>query len=103
MSTPPSVEVLHVQYQHISEQLAKVIQLAERSASREEMREADQAIRAELREVNAETKALATRTRALEDARNSTESLVNAAKWVIGLGGSGLLAVVAKYLLSTGG
>jgi hypothetical protein len=100
---PGTLEGIAITLAHMKEQMALLVARSEKAATREEVRDGDALLERRLASLEGKDDAQNTRIRALEDANNATASLVSAVKWVLGLGGGGLLAVVVKYLMSSGG
>jgi hypothetical protein len=99
MSTPVSNEVLQVQYEHISEQLAKVLEVLQRTPTRDEVRDGNTALDRRIIALEAKDEAKNTRIRALEDARTSTEGMVSLVKWFMAIGGGSVAIVAIRYLV----
>lgn len=98
VTNPSTIQEVGIILGHMQEQLARLLMIAERSATKEEVKAADDGLGRRLDMVEAENRAMQTRVRALEDAKTATDSLVSTVKWIVAIGGGGFVIGLFKYL-----
>lgn len=96
-----SLEVIQVQLEHVRAQGERMLALLEKTATREEVRDADASLRAQHARHEEEVKSLTARVRSLEDDRTERKGilwLMGAVVTVLGVPG---LVLVLRALLAT--
>lgn len=91
-----SIEVLGVELKHLREAVERLLTLAERNPSREEVQAADNALARRVDSLESEGRAKDTRIRALEDERTGLRAIL-ALLGFIGVAG---VAAILKWFLA---
>jgi hypothetical protein len=93
MSDGPSNEVLATKLDHVRETVERLLVLAEKSATRDEVRSADEAL-------DRRVTLLETTVSALRDANTATMSAIRLAQWVLGTAGVGGAVAFLRWVLT---
>lgn len=103
VTNPSTIQEVGIILGHMQEQLSRLLNIAERSATKDEVRAADDGLSKRCDANESDVRALQTRVRALEDAKTATDSLVSTVKWLVGIvGGSGILLLLRWLAVGSG-